>query len=281
MNSTRWHGKLQLEFGFQDGSTHLTHSQGTAPLKIQRPFYPEGAEVCHGVILHTAGGIVGGDRLSIDIQIAPSAHVLLTTAAASKIYRSNGQEAEQTIQIKVGEGACLEWLPQEAIAFAAAEYRQKLRIDLAPNSTWLGWEITRLGRSAMGEKFTEGTWRSHTEVWQNGQPLWIDRQWLEGNQTAIASPHALNNCAIVGSFALVGQAATPEIIEKIRMLWLEGQSTGKYNGEAGVSRLISGLVCRYRGNSTSEVRSWFKEVWQLLRLAYLQRSPCLPRVWQV
>jgi urease accessory protein len=280
MHSSRWHGKLHLKFGFQDGMTQMTHSQGTAPLKIQRPFYPEGTEVCHGVILHTAGGIVGGDRLSIDIQVAPQAQVLLTTAAASKIYRANGQEAEQTIRIEVGEGACLEWLPQEAIAFVAAEYRQNIRIELAPTATWLGWEITRLGRTAHGEKFTEGTWRSHTEVWQNEHPLWIDRQWLEGSPATIESPHALHGYAVIGSFALLGRAATPEIIEKIRRLWTEGQSAGKYKGEAGVSTPISGLLCRYRGNSTSEARSWFREVWQLLRFVYLQRSLCIPRVWQ-
>ncbi|CAN1209420.1 urease accessory protein UreD [Tumidithrix helvetica PCC 7403] len=281
MSVSGWHGKLELAFALQDGATLMTHSQGTAPLKIQRPFYPEGAEVCHGVILHTAGGIVGGDRLRIDLQVAPSAHALITTAAASKIYRSNGQEAEQTIQISVGEGACLEWLPQEAIAFASAIYRQNLKIELAPGATWLGWEVTRFGRSASGERFTEGTWRSHTEVWQQGKPLWIDRQWLEGDRTILDSPHGLNGCAVVGSFALVGQPATPEIVEKIRRLWTEGQSAGKYNGEAGVSRLISGLLCRYRGNSNSEVRSWFRDVWQLLRLSYMQRSACLPRVWQM
>ena len=54
-------------------------------------------------------------------------------------------------------------------------------------------EITRFGRSARGEKFCFGNWRSHTEVWQQGQPLWIDRQWLPLVINTMLSP-ALSFC---------------------------------------------------------------------------------------
>jgi len=143
---------------------------------VQRPFYPEEPDVCHSVMLHTAGGVVGGDRLSLNFRLGPNAHTLITTAAAGKIYRSNGLEARQSIQMQVATGACLEWFPQEIIVFNGAIYRQDLRVELDPGASWLGWEITRFGRSARGERFLQGEWRSHTEIWQQGRPLWIDRQ---------------------------------------------------------------------------------------------------------
>jgi len=290
-----WHGSLNLVYAEQNGTTQLRHNQAQAPLKVQRPFYPEGSEVCHSVILHTAGGIVGGDRLSLNFHLEPNAQALITTAAASKIYRSNGLQARQTIQMQVDAGACLEWLPQETIVFNGAIYRQDLRIELAPGATWLGWEIARFGRSARGERFLQGEWRSHTEVWQQGRPLWIDRQWLPGKEEIFNSPHGLAGQPVVASLAWVGQPVSPEIVEKARNLWQQNSEFRRVTPSpphplslspslpslAGVTRLPSGLLCRYRGSSTAEVRNWFTAVWQLLRINFLGRSSCPPRVWQI
>ena len=298
-----WHGSLNLVFAKASNTTQIISNSVRSPLKVQRPFYPEGRDVCHSVILHTAGGIVGGDRLSLNFQMQPQAHALITTAAAGKVYRSNGLEAQQTIQIQVDTGACLEWLPQETIVFNGAIYRQDLRVELAPGASWLSWEITRFGRSARGEKFLQGEWRSHTEVWQQGHPLWIERLWLPGKEEIINSPHGLAGQSVVGSLAWLGKPVSPEIVEKARSLWQGGGEKGDLGDKGdkadkedlvdfeenyqlpitnyGVTRLPSGLLCRYRGASTAQVRTWFTSVWQLLRVSFLERPCCPPRVWQV
>ncbi|BAB75365.1 urease accessory protein UreD [Anabaena sp. FACHB-709] len=268
-----WHGKLNLVYADRSNSTQLIYNHQQAPLKVQRPFYPEGEKVCHSVILHTAGGVVGGDRLSYNLHLQPNAQALITTAAAGKVYRSDGLQARQTIEIKIDAGACLEWLPQETILFNGAIYRQDLRVELATGANFLGWEITRFGRSARGEKFYQGEWRSHTEIWQQGVPLWIDRQWLPGNDAVFHSPHGLAGQPIVGSLVWLGSPISTEIIEKARNL-------GNTQGEAGVTSLENGFLCRYRGASTSEVRNWFTSVWQLLRGEFFSRGKCIPRVWQ-
>lgn len=223
--------------------------------------------------------MVGGDRLSFDVQLQPNAKALITTAAASKIYRSNGLQAKQNIQIKVDSGAYLEWLPQDTIIFNGANYRQDLRVELAPNSSWLGWEITRFGRSARGEKFLTGEWRSYTEIWREGKPLWIDRQWLPAGEGIINSPHGLAGQPIVASLVWVGEKVSPEIVEKAREIW-QNQPDFSSRGEAGVTQLTEGLLCRYRGASSIEVKHWFKQVWHLLRLSFCDRPSCPPRVWQ-
>ena len=273
---TGWHGSLNLVYAHRGGATQVIHSQNQAPLKVQRSFYPEGP-ICNSVILHTAGGVVGGDRLSLNFHLEPEAQALITTAAAGKVYRSNGLQASQSIQMQVDADACLEWLPQETIVFNGAVYRQNLRVELAQGASWLGWEITRFGRTARGERFLQGNWKSHTEVWQQGHPLWIDRQWLPGGEEIINSPHGLAGQPLVGSLSWVGQAVSPELVQKARSLWAGVDR----QGEAGVTRLTTGLLCRYRGSSTSEVRNWFTDVWQLLRLSFLGRPGCPPRVWPV
>lgn len=277
MIPTTWHGNLNLVFALAHDKTVLIQNQAQAPLKVMRPFYPEGPAVCHSVVLHTAGGVVGGDRLDLNFHLLPNAIALITTVSAGKVYRSNGLQAKQSIQIQVDADATLEFLPQETIVFNGAIYRQDLRVELAPGASWLGWEITRFGRSARGERFLIGDWRSHTEVWQQGIPLWIDRQWLPGKEEIINSPHGLAGQPVVASLAWVGQPVSSEIVEKARLLWVARDRLG----EAGVTRLTSGLLCRYRGSSTAEVKSWFIDVWQVLRLSFLARPRCIPRVWQI
>lgn len=295
-----WQGSLNLIYANRTGTTQLVGERVGAPLKVQRPFYPEGAAVCHSVILHTAGGVVGGDRLCFDITLHPDTRALITTAAAGKIYRTNGLEAKQTALIKIAAGACLEWLPQETIVYNNAIYRQDLRVELEPGASVLIWEIARFGRSARGEQFLQGFWRSHTEIWQQGRPLWIDRQQLIGGEETLNSPHGLAAQPVVGSLAWIGVPVTPELVEKARSLFsplaqlgrgVGGESLlpsppgrgvggeGFHQGEAGATRLTDGLLCRYRGNSTAEVRNWFIGVWQLLRQSFWGSPACPPRVW--
>ncbi|WP_448571258.1 urease accessory protein UreD [Trichothermofontia sp.] len=270
-----WQGLLDLHFSQRQGETYLRQERLQAPLKIQRPFFPEGPGVCHCVALHTAGGIVGGDRLTQTLSLDAQTQVLLTTAAATKVYASEARTASQDIQLTIGAAACLEWLPQETIAFQGAHYRQRLRVDLAPGARWLGWELTRFGRSARGEEFVEGDWRSHTEVWQGEVPLWLDRQWLPGNTTVFHSPHGLASQPVVGTFAFIGQAVDLALLAQIRTL----AETLQMQAHTGVSRLPQGLCCRYRGASVAMARQWFVAIWQVLRPWYLGRAIVIPRVW--
>jgi urease accessory protein len=274
-----WHGKLKLDFVNRDGTTQVNHSYSQAPWKLQRPFYPEGDRICHSVLLHTAGGMVGGDRLSAEINLAEHTHALITTAAAAKIYRSNGLVAQQSTQIKIAAGAYLEWLPQETIIFDSAIYNQTLHIELAPQATWCGWEIGRYGRTARGERFLSGQVRSHTEVWQQGRPLWIDRQRLSGGTDTIHSPHALAEQPIVASLAFIGQVIPAELVEKARIL-AKTVLKGEMQGEFGVTRLEQGMLCRYRGASSLEARTRLIAVWQMLRVSLMGASTCIPRIWQ-
>jgi urease accessory protein len=240
-----------------------------------------GSPICEIVTLHTAGGIVGSDRLNQTLRLQPNSRVLMTTAAATKVYRSNGQQARQTIEIDLEENATLEWLPQETIVFNGANYRQDLRVNLSLGASFLGWEITRFGRSARGERFLQGEWRSRTEIWQQGKPLWIDRQWLPGSEETFYSPNALAASPLVGTLIYLGEPVAAELMEKIRHLTPPLSRGGTLSGQFGVTRTPKeGLLCRYRGDSTAEVKDRFTQIWQLLRLGLGETSAIAPRVWQ-
>jgi urease accessory protein len=272
---TGWQGVARLSYAVEAGRCIPTQTYTRAPLRVQRALYPEGEALCHSVLVHTAGGLVGGDSLAIEIHAEPSSQVLITTAAASKVYGGDaGLPSSQQINLTLAAETCLEWMPQETIVFNQAHYRQAVRVNLAPGAIWAGWEITRFGRSAGGETFASGQWRSQIEVWQHGRPLWIDRQHLSGGSAPLTSLNGLAGYPVVGSFAVLGYRPDPDQVAALRQLWPADQP-----GDVGVTRLQSGVLCRYRGPSSQAARRWFVSVWQHLRPLYLGRAAAASRVW--
>lgn len=276
-DASRWQGHLSLEFACRGEKTILGRERVQAPLKVQRPFYPEGDAICHSVMLHTAGGIVGGDRLAVQVAVQPQAQALVTSAAATKVYRSNGFEAQNQVTLHVSAGGCLEWLPQETILFNGAQYRQQLKVTLEAGAIWLGWDLTRLGRSARGEQFDQGEWHAHTEVWQADRLIWVDPQWVAGGSEMMRSLHGLNDCPVIASFACVGVDFSKAALQALR----SRLAAVVVPDQISLTRLQSGLLCRYRGQSMSTARSSLIQLWQTLRTQHLGRSICIPRVWQI
>ena len=271
-----WRGQLDLTYAHQNGETRPIHVQTQAPLRVQRPHYPEGRVTCYSTIIHTAGGMVGGDELVQTIHLQPQSQVLITTPAATKIYRTIGPTCQQTSRIQLDSDSYLEWFPQETIVFNQAKYHQKLRINLELGASALMWDITRFGRTARGECFDGGDWRSDVEVWQGDRPLLIDRQHLSGNAKILQSPHGLNGSSVVGTFAWVGVELSNDLFLELRDVL---QQSGIPAMNVGLTRGLKGIICRYRGNSSQEARRGFVALWQVIRQLRDGKVPPLPRLW--
>jgi urease accessory protein len=220
--------------------------------------------------------MVGGDELEQQIHLHRNSQVLITTPAAGKVYRSLGATCRQTIHIQLDANAYLEWFPQETIIFNAAKYQQQLRINLAPDATVLLWDITRFGRTARGEVFAHGDWRSDVEVWQGDTPLLIDRQYLPGHADQLKSPHGLNGYPVVGTFACIGQHSSDREIDALRETLIQTKIPTQ---QIGLTRSLQGFICRYRGESSQQARQGFMTLWQVLRRSRQGSTPPMPRVW--
>ncbi|AFZ47131.1 Urease accessory protein UreD [Cyanobacterium stanieri PCC 7202] len=275
-NNKSWVGKIALVYKKEADQTNIEYSYTQAPFRLQKPFYPEGKSMCHTVILHTAGGIVGGDVLEQNISLEEGAEVFITTPAAHKIYRSEQKFAFNTINFNLKNNCYLEYLPQETIFFNQGYFCQNTRINLGDNCLYFGWEIVRFGRTAREEIIDRGEWKNYTEIWQNQQLLWVDRQYLKGESHSFFSPNGLAAKPVVGSLVMVGREVEQDLLAEIRELDFVRQA----GDSLGLTKLEKGLLCRYHGDSVSKCKKHLIRVWQFLR-AKEGKSPFLKsRIWQ-
>ncbi len=250
----------------------MTHREHRGPLVVQKSLHPEGPGVCQCVIVHPPAGIAGGDRLSLDVAVGREAFAQLTTPGATKWYRSAGSSASQSLQVRIEEGATLEWLPQGTIVYDGAIARNETRIELAHTSTFIAAEIVSLGRRASGERFRCGQWRQCFDIVRDGALIWSERGVLDPTAGLIASPVGLNDAPVFGTFVAVAPRIDDTMIAALRDI-------APSQGEAAVTRLPELLVARYRGHSIEAGGAHFASLWSALRPALSGRAALRPRIW--
>src|SRR5207245_730206 len=101
--------------------------------------------------LNATGGLVGGDRLSIDVGVAAGAHAVLTTPSATRVYRTEGEETIQSVRLAIGPRAVVEWVPDHTIPFAGSALRQTIDVELDETAGLVLVDAFSAGRIALGE----------------------------------------------------------------------------------------------------------------------------------
>ena len=200
--------RLLLRFAREGATTRLVERSHFGPQRVQKPLYPEGPGICHAVIIHPPGGVVGGDRMTIDAQVDATARVLATTPGAAKWYRANGHVSAQDVRLQVGAGATLEWLPQETIFFDAADTAMTHEVELAGDAAYIGSEILCFGRAAAGETFTAGRISQRTSIRRGGRLLWFEQGTIAAGSSAMHSPLGLHGNTVCATLIAVGDGMT-------------------------------------------------------------------------
>lgn len=272
----RFDARGAIEFSGGDAALSILRQQ--APIRFLRP-YPEVGDPRTAVLVNTAGGIVGGDRLSIDVGARDGAGVLVTGQAAEKIYRSDGATADLAVTLESRTGAALEFLPQGTILFDGARLRRRTVLRVDADATLLFGEILHFGRAAMGERFSKGQILDRLDVEWGGRRVWLDA--LRVTEDGIGAMRGLSGLAgAVHAAVLVLLTPSPD-----RYLTSLRQCLDKASGaevRSGVSAFGEGpLVARWLGAEPAALRRSFAAAWCHLRSEILGRPAQMPRIWTI
>lgn len=263
---SEWRARIALGFRRAAGRTVLARRARHGPLQVQRPFYPQGGQ-CHVYLLHPPGGIVGGDRLEVDIDCGAGSEVLITTPAAGKFYRSAGAHAYLEQRLRVRRDALLEWLPQETIVFDGARAHSRTRIEIDADAGVLAWEILCLGRPASDERFDHGDFNQHMELYRQGRPLLLERNAFVGGSAVLRAPWGLGGHPVSALLFAAGiDMPDPAALRAELAEWAPD--------EAALTVIDGVLVVRWLGDCTERARHCLAQVRQWLR-----PDAARPRIW--
>lgn len=289
--AAQFEARLALDFNDDNGVTRLTGRAHFGPLRVQKALYPEAPAVCHAVIIHPPGGVVGGDSLQIRATVGANAAALVTTPGAAKWYKANGRISRQQVILEAAANATLEWLPQETIFFNHADVALEQRVDLAADASYIGSEILCFGRTASGERFDSGRIAQHTSIRRGGKLLWWEQGVLEvgghggtGTDSGIDgmhSPLGLGGYTVCATVIAVGKVLPTGFTGSLRQVAAAATASEATdpNAKIGVTQMKSLLVARYLGHSSDNARHWMRHCWQHIRPALLDRPAVPPRIW--
>ena len=272
-----WHAHLALHYRL-DGQRTVSHDQHHGPLRVLKRLYPEGPAICHHVLLHPPGGVVGGDVLALQARLEAGSHALITTPGATRFYRSEAGPAAQRVRFEVAAGARLEWLPLETIAHSGCEAENSLQLALQPGAQAMGWDVLALGLPAAGEAFVAGRFRQHLEV----QGVWLERGLIRAEDTALLnSPLGLAGKTVL---ATLWWASGSPLATAQREAFLNSArdllDTSPLRAQAGVSAPQPGVVVlRALAHSVEPVMQLLQAVRGAWRQAAWGLAAEPPRVW--
>ena len=274
-----WRADLKLDYTLESQRTVVRYlHQG--PLRILQSLYPEGDQICHNVLVHPPGGLVGGDTLDIQVTVAEGAHGLVSTPGATRFYKSGGHPALQQVVAHVADNAKLEWLPLEAIAFNDCEATNRAIFNLAPSAELITWDVTALGLPSSDMAFTQGHFQQHLEI----PGVWLERGNIRGEDTRwLNSPLGLAGSKCLASLVFASGSAinsdrTTQALEAAREVI-----------ESHPLRLQAGITCAHPQVIVLRVMSplveptmdLLKKVWAVWRHTLWALPSTPPRIWSV
>jgi urease accessory protein len=218
------------------------------------------------VIVNTAGGVAGGDCFNLDVMVAPGARLVVTTAAAEKVYRALDAAAEIELKLSVGAGGSLAWLPQETILFDRARLRRSIEIELDDDARLVLAEAVVFGRSGMGEVVEDGDLVDRWRLRRGGHLIHAETLRLDGAIAAKLKQAAVANGAIAIATMLV-VPGNDDTAARLRGL------NGSFHGEVGISAWNGIVVARLCAPSGAALRH------DLAALLAAARGAALPRLW--
>jgi urease accessory protein len=238
LSAQRVDARAQLAVRRSDGRSrvHRLYQEGAA--KIRMPEVHD--DPLEAILINTAGGLTGGDRIAWEIEAAAGATVTATTQACEKLYRSRSGGAQIDVRLSVASGGSIAWLPQETIVYDGSSLHRRLEADLAEGARALMVEATLFGRRAMGETVTRALFRDRWRVRCNGGLVHAEEFSVGPDVAATLSrPAATRGSLAVATVLLVAPDAETLLSEARAIVGEDGGAS--FWTVAGTGKLLARL----------------------------------------
>ena len=262
----RTDGAARISFKWSRGGTRLDrlHQSGAAKIRLPNVF---GSGPPQAVLINTAGGLTGGDRMSFEAVVGNGCRAVLTTQACEKIYRASTGTAEVCAKLVISEGARLDWLPQETILFDGARLSRHLDAELAPGAELLLAEAVIFGRSAHGETIRSGLFTDRWRIRQGDALIFADDLRFDWADTDLLHRPAVLAGATAMATILFVSSDPARQLETVRAILGKSGGASAWNGK---------LLVRIAAESGSSLRKTL-----IPALEFLLNGAALPRLWRI
>lgn len=258
---------MRLGFVRDGAETRLSALRQAGAARVRFP-KPAGNAAPEAVLLNTAGGLTGGDRIDIDVTLADRCEATVTSAAAEKIYRSLGDATQIAIDLRLGQGSSCCWLPQPTIMFNGSNLDRRTHVHMAADARLLAVEMLIYGRTAMGEDVRRGSIRDAWRVRRDGCLVFADTTRVSGAIADVLGRGATLDGARATAMLLYVAPDARARLDEVRALLEPASST------AGVSSWNGMLLVRATARHGRDLQRDLQPV--ITRLS----GRLLPRVWQ-
>lgn len=157
------------------GKSVLTTAAAVSPLRLLQPKNAGSAAWVYAATF--GGGLLGGDRITLDVRVDAGASALMSTQASTKVYRSE-LEARQHLRVHAADDSLLVLLPDPVTPFAGSSYAQDQQIDLDARANLVAVDWMTAGRISSGERWQFTSYASRTRIRRDGRLILHDATQL-------------------------------------------------------------------------------------------------------
>ena len=276
MQRTRGAGRLSVKMSAGESRIDRLFQDGSARIRIPR--VPQGSPL-EAVLINTAGGLTGGDRMDWSFEAGEGASMTLATQACEKTYKAHGtSETRVSVQLKLNADSSLAWLPQETILFDRARLARSIEVDMAAGSRLLMVEPLVFGRLAMKESVTEGHFRDRWRIRRDGHLVHAENMRLGPDiadaldRTAVAS-----GGLAMATVLMIAPEAEARLTAARQVIGNSGGASYLSTRQPGAKIPETGkLLARIVASDSYELR---KVLVPLIRLLNPQGG--MPKVWSI
>lgn len=268
----RSQGRVFVEARALGGRTVLGRMEEEGPSRARFPRSGKRGASLEAVLINTGGGIAGGDSVATRMEVRAGAHLVATTQAAEKVYRSDGATSKIDVDLVVEPGGALDWLPQWTILFDQARASRTISAEIGEGSRLLLVEPVALGRAARGERFAQGALADRWRIRRGSRLIYADGLQLGGDIARLLDQPAIaSGAAAFATVLLVAPDAEARLEAVHEALGLPDELPSRL--EAGASAWDGMLSVRMLGRDSAVLDKALRRMIGALGVA----DP--PRIW--